>query len=162
YLLLCAMEEDLPKLDAVDGLQGVMSAMPGERAALLEAAFLKLPVEEWCRKLHAVDVGVAPCDNIESIRARMTREADGTTGIDRGSYSFSTYRDHPSGHVVTQLDPYAVRPTAGKVYPLRPAEKFGSSTREILSELQYPQGHIDELCEAGAISESWSKEYLPS
>ncbi|HVJ34804.1 MAG TPA: CoA transferase [Terriglobia bacterium] len=162
YLMLCALEEDLPKLGAVDGLQGVMSVAPGERAALLEAAFVKLPVEEWCRKLRAVDVGVAPCDNIESIRARTTREADGTTGIDRGSYSFSTYGDHPSRHVVTQLDPYAVRPAAGKVYPLRPAEKFGSSTREILSELQYPQGHIDEMCEAGAISESWSREYLPS
>jgi hypothetical protein len=40
--------------------------------------------------------------------------------------------------------------------------KFGSSTRSILEELGYGQEAIQKIILSGDISESWSKEYLPS
>src|SRR5262249_4472276 len=112
--------------------------------------------------LKAADIGAAICENIEEIRAATSRSADGAPGTELGSYSFSIYRDHPSGHAVVQLDPYAVRSAVGQVYALPPAEKYGASTRAILRELQYTDTQIDALVAAGAISESWSREYLPS
>jgi crotonobetainyl-CoA:carnitine CoA-transferase CaiB-like acyl-CoA transferase len=64
--------------------------------------------------------------------------------------------------VVTQLDPFAIRPAHGTVYALDPTEKFGKSTRAILGELGYGTDEIDRMIAKGAVSESWSREYLPS
>lgn len=110
----------------------------------------------------AADIGAAICDTLKSLRAGNTRPADDSPGTDQGSYSFSTMRDHPSGYAVTQIDQYAVRPALGKVYGLPPSEKFGASTRQVLRSLRYTDAEIDALIAAGAIRESWSREYLPS
>jgi crotonobetainyl-CoA:carnitine CoA-transferase CaiB-like acyl-CoA transferase len=60
------------------------------------------------------------------------------------------------------VDPYAVRPSHGAIAVLDAAEKFGASTRNILRSLDYSDDEIQALLAAGAISESWSDEYLPS
>lgn len=104
----------------------------------------------------------ADTERFDTIRAHNSHLADGTPGTSRGSYSFSIYEDHPSGHTVTQLDPYAVRPVRGRVSALAPAEKYGASTRGVMRELGYDDAEIEAMLEAGAISESWSREYLPS
>ena len=101
-------------------------------------------------------------DNLDSLRKRYSRPVDGRPGTDNGSYSFSIYADHPSGHCVTQLDPYAIRPRCAPIRALPPAEKFGASTRRVLQEFGYSQAQIDALIERNCISESWSEEYLPS
>jgi len=107
-------------------------------------------------------VGAAICENLEAIRAANSRPDGTTAGTERGSYSFSVYRDHPSGHTVTQLDQYAIRPAHAKVYTLAPAEKYGTSSRAVLRSIGYTGAQIDTMIEAGAVSESWSREYLPS
>ena len=132
------------------------------RAAFLSQAFQGFSADEWVERLHAADIGVAICNNIDALRAENTRLADGSPGTQNGSYSFSYYPNHPSGHEVTQLDPYAVRTAVGPVNALQPTEKFGSSTRDILEELGYGQEAIKKLLLSGDISDSWSEEYLPS
>ena len=67
-----------------------------------------------------------------------------------------------AGHVVTQLDPYAARPSRGRILALPHAEKYGASMRAILRELDYDEESIEAMLENGAISESWSRAYLPS
>jgi len=145
----------------VQGLAGVSQVPPEERANFLAQAFMSADAVDWVERLQAADVGAAICENIESIRAYNSRPADGTPGTDQGSYAFSEYADHPSGHVVTQLDPFAVRPTRGKIYALEPAEKYGSSTRNVLAELGKSSDDIEALLQSGVVSESWSKQYLP-
>jgi crotonobetainyl-CoA:carnitine CoA-transferase CaiB-like acyl-CoA transferase len=162
YVLLSAYEQDLPRLDKVEGLEGIALEPEEGRAAFLSQAFQGFPAEEWVERLHAADIGVAICNNIDALRAENTRLADGTPGTHNGSYSFSYYPDHPSGHEVTQLDPYAVRTAVSKINALLPTEKFGNSTRIILEELGYGQEAIKKLLISGDISDSWSKEYLPS
>ena len=162
YILLSAYEADLPRFRNVEGMEDLPDVPEEERAAFLAGAFQSLPANEWVDRLRAADIGCAICHNIEALRAENVREADGTPGTDRGSYSFSSYEDHPSGHSVTQLDPYAVRPTRGRVFALSPTEKFGSSTREILNELGYSESAVERMLKSGQVSESWSKEYLPS
>lgn len=162
FILLDASEADMNKLVRVEGLENMAAAPASDRAAFLLQAFLTATGDEWCKRLRAANVGVAPCDNIDAIRARASQPADGSTGVMRGSYSFSVFPDHPSGHVVTQLDPYAVRPARSAIFAPRPAEKFGASTRAVLGELGYGASEIDVLLAAGVVSESWSTEYLPS
>ena len=125
-------------------------------------AFQKLPAHEWVDRLQAADIAAVICADINALRAEYNRLADDTPGIDRGSYSFSTYEDHPSGHKVTQLDPYAIRPTHSKIYALSRPEKFGHSTRQIMKELGYSESQIEESIASGYVSDSWSQEYLPS
>jgi crotonobetainyl-CoA:carnitine CoA-transferase CaiB-like acyl-CoA transferase len=162
FILLSAYETDLPRLNTVEGLEGIQETPKDERAAFLSSAFMTAGAEDWVERLHAADIGGAICENIEMLRAANSRPADGTPGTDRGSYSFSVYEDHPSGHVITQLDPFAIRPSRGTIYAPPPTEKFGHSTRAILGELGYAPEDIDRMVEKGAVSESWSKEYLPS
>lgn len=159
-VMLSASERDLPRLARVAGLEGLGDVAKEERASFLARAFRRASAEEWLSRLHGV--GVAICGKLETLRSENSRLADGTPGTERGSYSFSTRRDHPSGHAITQVDDHAVRPEVGKVYALPPAEKFGASTRQVLRSFEYTDPKIDALLAAGAISESWSREYLPS
>lgn len=162
HILLSAYEYDLPRFRNVEGLEDLPDLAEEDRAAYLATAFQAQPASEWVERLQAADIGAVICENLEALRARNSREADGTPGTENGSYSFSIYPDHPSGHEVTQLDPYAVRPTRAKVFAVSPSEKFGTSTRAILSELGYADKAIDSMIKSGDLSESWSDEYLPS
>ncbi len=162
YILLCASEVDLPRFGRAEGLEAIVEMTASDREAYLAKAFMTAPAETWQQRLQKADIGVSLCENIEEIRSRSARIADGTPGIDRGSYSFSVFPDHPSGHTVTQLDPFAIRPAVGKVTAITPAEKYGTSTRAVLRDLNYTDNEIDRLIASGTISESWSAEYLPS
>ncbi|MBT8153881.1 CoA transferase [Epibacterium ulvae] len=162
YILLSAYESDLARFREVDGLSDLPDIPVDERAAFLATAFQQHPATEWVTRLRAADIGVAICDNIDALRSENARPTDGTPGTDNGSYSFSTYADHPCGHEVTQLDPYGVRTTRGQVCALSPSEKFGASTRSVLKELGYVDQAIDAMIRSGGVSESWSAEYLPS
>ncbi len=161
-ILLSAYESDVSKFSNVEGLEGFEDVAKEDRAAFLSSAFVNARARDWAERLQAADLGGVICESIESIRIYNSREADGTPGTDRGSYSFSTYSDHPSGREVTQLDPFAIRPTRSTIYALPPSQKYGQSTREILDELGYTAEQIDQMIEEGSVSESWSEEYLPT
>ncbi|MDY0883465.1 CoA transferase [Dongia soli] len=162
WIVLAASEKDLPRFRTVQGLEHLPDVAPHERERIVEAAIRSAPAAIWLERLEAADLGVAICDNIEMIRIRSSNAFNGTPGTDRGSYSFSTYSEHPSGHRVTQLDPYGIRPTEAKIYAPKPAEKYGTSTRKVLSSLGYSEDRIDALRDRKIISETWSGEYLPS
>lgn len=162
YLLLCASERDLPRFARVEGLDQIAAMAPAQREDALSQAFMTASAEIWRQRLQQADIGVSLCENIETIRRQSARIADGTPGIDRGSYSFSIFPDHPSGHTVTQLDPFAIRPAVGRVAAVAPAEKYGASTRAVLRRLNYTDAQIDRLIDTGTLSETWSEEYLPS
>jgi crotonobetainyl-CoA:carnitine CoA-transferase CaiB-like acyl-CoA transferase len=161
-VLISAYETDLDKFAGVEGLEGLVDVAPEERAAYLAPRFLSARAADWVERLQAADIGAAVCENLETLRAYNAWPSDGATGIHRGSYSFSVFDDHPSGHVITQLDPYAIRPKRGRIYPLAPSEKYGASTRQVLEELGHSGEEIDRLIEEGVIAESWSREYLPT
>lgn len=161
-ILLSASERDLPRFERVEGLEALAEVPKEDRGSFLAKAIGKASAEEWWSRFNAADIGAAICEDIQTIRSANSRRSDGAPGTDQGSYSFSIFHDHPSGHVVTQIDPYAVRSAVGKTYALPPAEKYGTSTRQVLLWLQYAEGEIDALLAAGTISESWSREYLPS
>jgi crotonobetainyl-CoA:carnitine CoA-transferase CaiB-like acyl-CoA transferase len=162
YVLLSAYELDTPRFEQIEGLQGFGKIAPSERAAFLAAAFRTASATDWEKRLQNADIGAAVCENLETLRAYNSRPADGTPGTDRGSYAFSTVENHPCGRKVTQLDPYAVRPSRSRVKALPPAEKYGASTRSVLKEQGLEDEQINALIESGVVSESWSREYLPS
>ena len=162
HLLLSIYEYDTHRLDLVEGLEGFTKVAIEGRAQFLAYAFFGASGSDWVERLQGQDIGAVICENIDSLRVNNSRLFDNTSGVDQGSFSFSIFEDHPSGHKVTQLDPYAVRPARSSVIALSRPEKFGQSTREILAELGYDEAAIDALVDSGDVSVSWSKEYLPS
>jgi len=162
WIVLAATERDLPRFRLVETLETFEAVPAGERLDVLTAAIAAAPAATWIDRFRRADIGASICDNIDAIRSSTARAADGTPGTDRGSYAFSVYADHPSGHVVTHLDPYAVRPATGEISARQPAEKYGASTRQVVRSLGYSEAEIDDLVARGTISETWSREYLPS
>ncbi|AOE86073.1 CoA transferase [Pseudomonas sp. TCU-HL1] len=160
WIYLDADESDLDKFGAIAELAGVASAT--DREAFLGHAIGRMSSTTLQERLQAANIAAAVPDNIDNLRQRYSRAADGQPGTNIGSYAFSVYSDHPSGHRITQLDPYAIRPRVSRIRALPPAEKFGASTRKVLQQLGYSAEQIRTLLDIGAISESWSDEYLPS
>lgn len=160
WIYLDADESELSKFSAIPELAGV--ALASDRKSFLEGAIGRMSSSVLQERLQAENIAAAVPDNIDHLRQRYSRVADGRPGIDLGSYAFSVYADHPSGHRITQLDPYAIRPRVSRIRALPPAEKFGSSTRKVLARVGYDNEQIRALLALGAISESWSDEYLPS
>ncbi|WP_220087628.1 CoA transferase [Pseudomonas fluorescens] len=161
-LMLNASDKDLARLNKVKGLEGLSDVPAQARGQHLKEVFAEGTAEVWISKLRAADVGAAVCQRMDEIRSSNSRPADGDSGIRKGSYSFSVFHDHPCGHVITQVDPYAIRPILGTIHAFPPPEKYGASTTSILRQLGYSNEQIDSMLATGAVSNSWSDEYLPS
>lgn len=118
--------------------------------------------QNWTDKLQGIGIPASPTNNIIDIRNEYCRDNDFTSGVENGSYSFTRFKDHPSNHIITQVDPYAIRPMRAKVNFVNPTEKFGSSTVSIMQEYGYSDAEINSMIENGEIGVSWGKEYIPS
>ncbi|MCK2148093.1 CoA transferase [Marinobacter alexandrii] len=151
---------ELDKLEQMEGLQGIAQA--GDIRGFLSEALSKAPAEYWVTALRDAGVAAAVPMAIEELRSTYCREADGTPGTDQGSFAFSTYRNHPSGHIVTQVDHYSIRPTEAAIRAFRPTERFGHSTRRVLSNVGYTETEIDSMIERKIAGLGWGKEFLPS
>ena len=96
------------------------------------------------------------------MRAQYSREADGFVGTDLGSFAFSVHENHPSGHRLTQIDHYAIRPANSLIRSISPAERHGQSTREILAAVDYSEIEINLMIANRVAALGWTDEHLPS
>jgi len=159
WLVIACGESDVSKLES---LFGELPQSDDARIELLSGAFAQQSVSHWVETMQSRNLAAAPCAKMEVIRDTHSRPADGRSGIESGSYSFSIFEDHPSGRTVVQLDAYAVRPTRTPLVTPQPSEKYGASTRSVLTEVGFSDAEIDAMVELGVVSESWSSEYFPS
>ncbi|GAA3697925.1 CoA transferase [Oceanisphaera sediminis] len=159
WVFLDANPSELAKLTGVEGLAGIKDAE--NTAEFLTATFKTATSDYWVNVLHAANIAAARPLSIEELRESYTREADGKVGTDKGSYAFSVYDNHPSGHRVTQIDHYSIRPAEASVVALTPTEQFGHSTRSILADIGYSEEEIDTMLATRIAGEAWGHEYLP-
>ncbi len=157
------MDSDLSEMDRLTSIEGLADIrQASDRYNYLQQAFKLASSEYWTTVLHQADIAVATPNSIETLRDQNSRIADGTPGIDSGSYAFSIYPDHPSGHCFTQIDHYSIRPSEASIKAVASTERFGHSTREILSGVGYSAGEIESMIERGIASLNWGREFLPS
>ncbi|MDA9918934.1 CoA transferase [Porticoccaceae bacterium] len=160
WIFLDAESADLPALENIQGLQGITTT--ADIQVFLTVAFQQASSQKWMKRLLAADVAAAQPLSIETLREQYSRVADGTVGTERGSFAFSIYPDHPSGHQLTQIDHYAIRPTCARIDAVGPTEAHGQSTREILAAVGYTDVQIDAMLERGIAGLAWGKTYLPA
>lgn len=122
----------------------------------LETLFATRPVTFWKEHLRAFDVAIQPLESLADIR-----ESSIGSPSDDNTVSFHKDRDHPSGRDIVYVAATAVRPQRAGLVALASAEKYGTSTGNILGELGWSTAQIEALLRTGVVSEAWSKQYLP-
>jgi crotonobetainyl-CoA:carnitine CoA-transferase CaiB-like acyl-CoA transferase len=160
WLFLDSHQNELEKLNLIEGLEGIIESK--DKAAFIRLNLLKAPTSYWVDVFIKADIAAAEPMAIEDLREQNSRIADNTVGTDKGSFAFSIYPDHPSGHCITQIDQYAIRPTESRIKAVTPTEAFGHSTKVILSDLGYKASEIDSMLERKIAGTAWGKEFLPS
>ncbi|WBA82736.1 CoA transferase [Endozoicomonas sp. GU-1] len=160
WIYLDSNDSELSRLGQVEGLGGIVTA--DNLSDYLTEAFKRAPAVYWKSALDKVDVASAMPQAIEHLREQYSRVADGKAGTDLGSFAFSIYPEHPSGHQITQIDHYSIRPTESTIVAATPTERFGHSTREVLAEMGYDSESIESMIERGIAGTGWGKEFLPS
>ncbi len=160
WLFLDSHFDQTTALDRVPGLEGIAAA--NNVGEFLKTAFLTAPAADWADRLHAADIAAAEPLSIETLRGMYSREGDGQVGTAMGSFAFSVHRDHPSGHCVTQIDHYAIRPSDSGIRAISLPERWGHSTREVLGSVGYDDLEIASMVERNVASLGWSREFLPS
>ncbi|MGB0495514.1 MAG: CoA transferase, partial [Kangiellaceae bacterium] len=160
YIFIDSNESELSKLADIPGLSGILEAE--NLSEFLAQILAKENSEHWVNALQSSNIAAAQSIGIGKLRAQYSRSADGSVGIDRGSYAFSIYEDHPSGHKVTIIDQYAIRPEEAEIVAIHPTERLGYSTIKILAELGYKDDDISAMINSKIAGTGWGKEYLPS
>ncbi|MBO9481858.1 CoA transferase [Salinisphaera sp. G21_0] len=160
WIYLDSNYSELDRLAQIEGFEGIVTA--DNLSDYLSEAFKRAPAVYWKSALDMVDVASAIPQAIEHLREQYSRVADGKAGTDLGSFAFSIYPEHPSGHQITQIDHYSIRPTESAIVAATPTEGFGHSTREVLVEMGYDSESIESMIERGIAGTGWGKEFLPS
>ncbi len=161
WLFIDSDNSELEKLERIEPFRNIKST--GNIKHFLSEKFKTLKTSDWLHSLRELDIAIAEPQSIETIRAENSRIADNSVGIDKGSYAFSIYPEHPSGYRVTQVDHYAIRPTEATIKAVKPTERFGYSTRKILNELGYDEIEIDSMIERNIAASGWGKGvFLPT
>ena len=160
WIFLDAETSDLEKLESIEGLAGITTT--ADIQVFLTVAFQQASAEKWVQRLQLADIAVAQPQSIETLRDDNSRIADGTVGVERGSFAFSVYPDHPSGHRLTQIDHYAIRPKNAHIKAITPTEAHGHSTCEILADVGYTTEQIDSMVARGIVGLGWGKTFLPA
>jgi hypothetical protein len=112
--------------------------------------------------LHGIDAGFSPLATLQALREENLQvESEGLPDLTDSTYSFVRHDQHPSGRSVDIATPNAIRPQSSRITIPFPARKYGSDSRRLLAELDYTPDEIEALIRQGAVSESWSKDYLP-
>ena len=156
--------KELAKLQQVKGLENIVEQCTQQSVAsqkdYLGSLFKTASAAEWAEALRTVDIAAAEAISISRIRDVNTHANDGKVGIDRGSFSFSYYADHPGGRAVTRVGHYAIRPTVAKIHHLAPTETHGHSTRAVLQSLNYTEEQIEDMLARNIVASSWG-DFLP-
>ena len=160
WIFIDASPAELDKLESIEGMKGI--SLASDRHAFLQASFKSATTNYWVDVLHSADIAAAEPLSMQQLRDKYSRVADGAVGIDKGSYAFSIYPDHPSGHRVTQIDHFAIRPSEAKIRAVTPVERFGHSTRDVLLSVGYSTADIEEMEASGIASMGWCDRLLPN
>ena len=160
WVFLDSHQGELAKLDAIKGLNGIQQSQ--DMGQFLRDQLVKESSAYWLKEFAAADIACAEPFSIEYLREHNSRVADQKVGTDLGSYAFSIFPDHPSGHCITQVDPYSIRPREAKIRAVTPTEKFGHSTVKVLQGLGYSESDINDMLEKKIAATGWGREFLPS
>jgi crotonobetainyl-CoA:carnitine CoA-transferase CaiB-like acyl-CoA transferase len=157
WFFLAAGSKSAVQLREAGPLRKAFEMDPDRVESALEMIFRERPIKNWQDELGPLDVAVQPLESLSAIRARSANAS-----VTKSTIRFHGDAQHPSGRSVKHIQPTAIRLLRAPVLSIRAAEKYGHSTRKVMSDLGYSGSEIAEMLKAHAISEQWSEDYLPN
>lgn len=122
----------------------------------MEVLFETKSCEFWKHELQPLGIAIQQLESLIRIR-----EAGVFSSQDKNTVCFIRDDKHPSGRRIEYVASTAVRAKRAPIAQQGAAEKYGSSTKRILSELNFTPEQQRDLLDKGIVSETWSKQYLP-
>lgn len=156
-----AAEESLDRLEKIEELQGASTLSGIELEAFLSRRFQMQNVNYWVTKLLEADLGATPLESLADLREKYISLTEMDSHARGSTYQFTRYEQHPCGHRVDLAAPAAIRPKYAALTVPAPAQKYGKETRQILARLGFSEQEIQNMLDAGVVSESWGEQYLP-
>lgn len=161
WFFLAAKENSLDRLEMIEELQGASTLARDELEDFLSSRFKMRDLNYWVTKLLDADIGVTVMGSLADLREKYISLSEMEPHARGGTYQFTRYEQHPSGHRVDLVAPAAIRPKYAELTIPAPAEKYGKDTRQILAQLGFSDQEIQNMLNAGVVSESWGEQYLP-
>jgi len=161
WFFLAVDKRAVNRLETIEALRGISRKTVEELFDFLADTFKTRTVKHWVHQLCKADVGAAPMASMTGLREKYLSHAEMDVHARGGTFQFTRYADHPSGHTVDLFSSCAIRPQYARLVVPTPAEKYGKDTRQILVDLGYSNREIRNMIDAGMVSESWSEQYLP-
>ena len=161
WLFLAIPESQVEALQAISGLEDISMLSAETLIQRLSEVIAGKPVSLWHTEMAALGGCAIALGSLQDLRARYVHDFGDAAGPGR-SFQFVRHRTHPCGRTVTLVDWSGIRPGTLPIQHGTPAPKYGADTRSVLTELGYQSTEIEGLLEAGIVSESWSKDYMPT
>jgi len=161
WLFLAFPETQAEALEAIPGLENVASLQADMQTERLSDVIASKPRSAWQGRMATIGGCAIALGSLQELRARYSRDA-AEKAMASQTFQFVRHPSHPCGRAVTLVDWAGIRPETLPIQHGTPAPKYGEHTRSILTELGYPAKMIERLIEAEIVSESWSKDYMPT
>jgi len=162
WLFLAAGENQLPEIEAIDGLAGAGGLAGRELESHLANCIAGSTVSLWVELFRDADIGARKLDKMQDVRdAHLAVESEGSPDLLGPTFGFIRHDAHPSGRWVDLVAPNAIRPKEAAIVVTEPMPKPGAHTRSILAELGYDTGEIEHMISSCVAAEQWCEKYLP-
>jgi crotonobetainyl-CoA:carnitine CoA-transferase CaiB-like acyl-CoA transferase len=161
WFFLATKEESVERFESVAELKGSSQKTPDELEKFLSNQFANRETAYWIEALTKIDIGAVELGAMAKLRERYLSSDEIAPHASGGTYQFTRYDNHPSGHRIDIISPCSVRPKYSNLTVTPPAEKYGRETKEILVELEFSDEEISQMLDLGVVSESWGEQYLP-
>ena len=161
WLFLAVPAMRIEALDGIPGLENIATLQANIQTERLANVIVSKPRSAWQTKIAMLGGSAIALGSLQELRSRFTRDFAEEAGANL-TFQFVKHSSHPCGRAVTLVDWSGIRPDTLPIQHGTPAPKYGKHTRSVLTELGYQAKEIEHLLRAGIVSESWSKDYMPT
>jgi crotonobetainyl-CoA:carnitine CoA-transferase CaiB-like acyl-CoA transferase len=161
WLFLAIPGPRVEALEGIPGLENIAALQADAQTERLANVIASRPRSDWQAAMDALGGCAIALGSLQELRKRYTRDFVEDDEMSQ-TFRFVRHASHPCGRAVTLIDWSGIRPCTLPIQHGTPAPKYGADTRLVLTELGYQAEEIERLLRAGTVSESWSKDYMPT
>ncbi len=161
WLFLAIPETCVESLEGITGLEDITTLPEEIQTQRLANVIAGKTRSSWHTDMAALGGCAIALGSLEELRVKYVRDFADDEAPDQ-TFRFVRHKSHPSDRTVTLVDWAGIRSDTLPIQHGTPAPKYGTNTRSVLTELGYQSMEIERLLEAGTVSESWSKDYMPT
>jgi crotonobetainyl-CoA:carnitine CoA-transferase CaiB-like acyl-CoA transferase len=161
WLFLAFPETHVEALESITGLENIATLQADIQTERLANVIASKPRSAWQTNMATLGGSAIALGSLQELRVRYAGDFAEEAGVSQ-TFQFVRHSSHPCCRAVTLVDWSGIRPGTLPIQHGTPAPKYGAHTRPVLTELGYQAKEIERLLEEETVSESWSKDYMPT